>query len=421
MALKTALFWGGAQTVIRMVLSFVSIKVTAVFLGPAGLALVGQLGNFISLLQGTLGNAIQTGVVKLTAEAGGDRNRLQALWGTSLRLAVGLGIAAALVVGVAAVPLSTWLLGDGKYWPVLVLAGCCMPFVLANLVLTGALNGLKKINALGMVAIGSALLGSLMFIPLSYVLGIWGGLIGTTLSYGLSFVVALVMISRSREASASDFLRGWRGGVAASLIAFYPMLLVHSVAEPAASILVRDALASNLGLKQAGFWQATLRLSDMYTMVLTTALSMYLMPHLSSISDARRFGRELARTVLLVALLTGLAAGALYLLRDLVIVLVFTREFEPVRDLLAYQLVGDVFKMAGWPIRMALVIKMRSASYMLVEAGVAVTQILLTYYWVKEMGVQSATLAYALTWGAWLVVTLIITKADWYGILNKKT
>lgn len=413
MAMKTALLWGGAQTVIRMALSFVSIKVTAVFLGPAGLALVGQLGNFLSLLQGSIGNAIQTGVVKMTAEANSDKDKLHALWGTSLRMAVGLGLAAALLVSLASLPLASWLLGDEKYWPVLVLAGCCMPFLLANLVLTGALNGLKKIKALGIAAIVSALLGSVLFIPLCYALGIWGGLIGTALSYSVSFFIALVMIYRTADISVSDFTAPWRSSVAASMIAFYPMLLVHSIAEPATSLLVRDALANNLGLSQAGFWQATLRLSDMYTMVLTTGLSMYLMPHLSSIAEKQKFDRELTRTVLMVAALTGLGGAMMYLLRDLVITVVFTREFEPVSNLLAYQLVGDVFKMAGWPIRMALVIKMRAAWYMSIEAAVAVLQIMLTYLWLPKLALQAATAAYAATWAATLILLILISKEPW--------
>lgn len=419
MALKTALLWGGAQTAIRMTLSFVSIKVTAVYLGPAGLALVGQLGNFLSLLQGALGNAIQTGVVKMTAESAGDQGRLQALWGTSLRLAIGLGVVAALIVGVAAVPLSSWLLGDRDHWPVMVLAGGCIPLMLANLVFTGALNGLKQINAMGIAAIASALLGSLVFIPLCYAYGISGGLIGTVLSYGMSFAVAVVSVSRSGEIRLGNFFTGWHGGVATGLIAFYPMLLVHSVAEPASLLLVRDALANNLGLEQAGFWQATWRLSDMYTMVLTTAMSMYLMPHLSSIGDDRTFGRELGRTVLLVALLTGSAAAALYLLRGVVIAVVFTPQFDPVRDMLVYQLIGDIFKMAGWPIRMALVIKMRVVWYMFIEAGVAVTQIGLTYCWLPKMGTQAATAAYAVAWGGTLLLLIFVFKEPLHGLLRK--
>ena len=66
-SLRSAFGWGSAQAIVRLVVGFVSIKVTAIFLGPAGIALVGQTGNFLTLLQGTLGNAIQTAVIFVTA------------------------------------------------------------------------------------------------------------------------------------------------------------------------------------------------------------------------------------------------------------------------------------------------------------------------------------------------------------------
>ena len=37
---------GAVQTVVSMVLSFISIKITSVYLGPAGLGTLGQLTYF---------------------------------------------------------------------------------------------------------------------------------------------------------------------------------------------------------------------------------------------------------------------------------------------------------------------------------------------------------------------------------------
>lgn len=175
MALKKALIWGGGQTVFRMCLSFISIKVTTVYLGPSGLALVGQLGNFITLIQGGIGCAIQTGVVKKTAEAKGDRQKLIPLWTTALRLVLIIGILAGLALSIFSEQISSRLLGNSDFWPVILLVGICLPYILVSDILTGALNGLKQLPALGMLGISSTLLGAMIFIPLSYYYGIWGG------------------------------------------------------------------------------------------------------------------------------------------------------------------------------------------------------------------------------------------------------
>src|SRR5471032_2107155 len=68
MALAKALGWSAAQSAVRMAVGFATIKVTAVYLGPAGLAVVGQLNNFLSMSTAATVNGVQTGLTKMTAE-----------------------------------------------------------------------------------------------------------------------------------------------------------------------------------------------------------------------------------------------------------------------------------------------------------------------------------------------------------------
>lgn len=413
MALKTALIWSGAQSFIRLALGFLSIKVSAVYLGPAGLALVGQLGNFLTLVSGALGNGAQTGVVKLTAETSVKGNDPRLLWQGAMMLSAILGGLFGLAIAVFSRPLSAWLLESPDYWPVMALTGLLLPFLQFNLIITGAINGLKWIGRLGAIGIMSTITGAMVFIPACYLFGIWGGLVGSALSYAVPFLIALAAAIWSRDISLSDFKPSWKPEIMRDLLRFYPMLLTHAIAVPLATLLVRDMLSSKLGLNEAGFWQASWRLSDMYTQVLMLALSMFLMPHLSSIDDRYGFSREMKSIVTKVTTLTALAAAAIFVLRDWLIPLIFSAEFYPVRDLLTFQLLGDVFKMAGWPIRMVLVIKMRAKWYMFIEAAIAIMQVTLTYLMLPVFGVAGATMAYAASWLAALVVLIVVSREYW--------
>ena len=419
MALKKALSWGAAQTATRMVLSFLSIKITAIYLGPIGLAMVGQFGNFFTLAQGVIGSAINTGVMNLTAQQSDNRPGQVAVWGSAMHMTLLIGGLMAAVVALLAVPLSQWLLKDEAYWPAIVLGAASIPVAMVGTTMTGAINGIKRIDLLGVIGIAAALVGALIYIPLCYTWGVRGGLAAYALSTCCTVVMALLVTARSPALALREFRPSWDRAIMRQLIAFFPMLLVHAVAEPIAPLLMRDALVVQLGATSAGYWQAALRLSDMYMLVLTTAVTMYLMPHLASIKDERAFGRELAVTVLRVSGLTALGALAVYLLRDLVIAIVFTRQFYPVGDLLDLLFLGNVFKMASWPLRMALVIKLRAKWYILVEIAVALLQIALTHWWLPSMGVRGATAAYAAAYGASLLVLLYSNKGYLYGALKK--
>src|SRR5205085_7746824 len=129
------------------------------------------------------------------------------------------------------------------------------------------------------------------------------------------------------------------------------------------------------GVDQAGLWQATTRLSNMYTMVLITTLSMYSLPTLSAIKDPAQFRSVMFGMAVKMGAITAGAALAIYLCRDLIVRAVFTVEFAPVRDLLGAQLIGDVLNLAGWPLHSALMAQNRSKTYMALEVGISVSQI----------------------------------------------
>lgn len=408
MAFRRALFWSGIQSVLQLGLSFVSIKVTAVYLGPSGLAIVGQLNNFIGLVQGGIGSAIQTGVVKLTAESEGDNERQLRVWRTGFRMALLFGMFAAIAMMGAARPISAWLFDTSDYWPVIVLAGPCLVLGILGAVFTGILNGLKRIRELALVTIFTTLVGAGLFIPLAYRFGVWGGLIGTTLSVAGMFIVGWAVLSRTRVLGAHSLRAHWDAGVAREIVRFYPMLLAHAAVSPFALILVRNIITDALGIDAAGYWQAAWRVSDMYTLVLITALSFYLMPHLSSARSEDSFARELFGITYKVVLLTATAAVGIYVLRDTVIAIVFTHDFLPVRDLFAWQLVGDVLKMASWPLRVALVIKMRTRWYIALEVAAPLLHAGFTFVLLPYLQGNAATLGYAL---AYLIIDFLLLIA----------
>jgi O-antigen/teichoic acid export membrane protein len=132
------------------------------------------------------------------------------------------------------------------------------------------------------------------------------------------------------------------------------------------------------------------------------------MPHLSSTRGEDSFARELFDITLKVLLLTAAAAVGIYVLRDVIIAIVFTHEFVPVRELLAWQLAGDVLKMASWPFRMALVIKMRTRWYIALEVTAPLLHAGFTFVLLPHFQGNAATLGYALSY---LITDLLLLVA----------
>ena len=60
--------YSGVSTVIKIFTSFVSAKIIAVYLGPAGLGMLGQLTSFITIFLVLSTGAITNGVIKFVSE-----------------------------------------------------------------------------------------------------------------------------------------------------------------------------------------------------------------------------------------------------------------------------------------------------------------------------------------------------------------
>ncbi|MGI9154344.1 MAG: hypothetical protein ACR2IY_10790, partial [Rubrivivax sp.] len=171
-----SLGWGSAMAGVRLLTSFLSIKVTALALGPGGLVLVAQLTSFIGLCQSMLGQGLVAGAVRLGAEQGADPAQRRQVYATVLRMGAVLVGCWALVVALASPWLAQALLHNAGLAPVIAVAGLSVAAAIFNDLLFGALGVAKQVGLIGRASIGSALLGLLIFAPCAWWWGLQGAL-----------------------------------------------------------------------------------------------------------------------------------------------------------------------------------------------------------------------------------------------------
>ena len=80
--LKTSAL-NGVAVLIKTATLFILNKILAIYVGPSGYAMIGQFQNFIQMVTTFAGSAINTAVIKYTAEYYKDENRQRAIWKTA--------------------------------------------------------------------------------------------------------------------------------------------------------------------------------------------------------------------------------------------------------------------------------------------------------------------------------------------------
>jgi len=396
--LRRAFSLGTSQALIRLACSFISIKMTAVYLGPPGLALVAQFNNLVTLGQGLMGAGINTAAVRLSAEYHQQPARRSALLATCLRLALLMGAVGALILLLLARPLAAWLFDDAGYAWAVMLAGVAIAATLVNSLLLGALNGVREIHLVVLSNILASVLGLLAFAPACVLWGIRGGIGGSLATYLLTLGMSAWLSRRSTQLRWRDYAGRIDRIELRRILGYYPMLVAHATLTPLATILVRDAMMSMLSLQAAGLWQGAWRLSEVYTTIITTSVSLYFMPRLGELAQQpAALGREVRRTFLAVTGITAALALGIFLFRELVVYIVFSPAFHDVVKLMPVMLLGDVLKMAAWTLGFVLVATQRTAWYMAIEVLAPAALVLGVHLFTPLLGAVGAMWAYVLS------------------------
>jgi len=367
MSFRRALGWGSFQSLLRIALGMVSVKITAVYLGPSGVALVGQLTNLLSFITGIATNGSNTAVTRFTAEYRNEPNRIDTILASGLKLSLAVSLLLAIVLVALSKLLAQRLFHDDQYDWVIGLLALCTPLIVITPLLTGFITGLKEFTVTSKITMVSTFVSFLLFVGMTVRYGIAGGLAAVIIGTAMVFFVALPWGFSKRFFSIKQFALPANAADVRRILSFFPLAIVHSIAMPLVLILVREYIADNSGMAAAGHWQAVWSVSGVYLTVFMSSMSLYFMPRISELQNPKELAREIQKTLVGVIVLVALAALAIYLLRDFVVFLLYTPDFLPMRELFAYQLLGDVMRMAAWSLGFVLVAKDFHRCYVFLE------------------------------------------------------
>lgn len=409
---KLASSLGATAAMVRLLCSFISVKLTAVYLGPSGLAIIAQFNNFMTLVQGVVVTGLETASGRLTAEYGPDPERRKRLLGTVGKIGLGLGIPLALLVMATSPWLASLLLHDQSYSWVFVLGAVSLVAAIVNAVLLGTLGARGDIVRVVISNIIATITGVSVFATASVHWGVTGGLYASAAVYSCSLLITLALIARSTLVRLRDLLGPFDRVEARRVASFYPMLVVHAVTVPLSLLLIRQNVASTLSLEAAGLWQACWRLSETYLMVVSASVTTQFMVRLGEAANfPDRLRAEMLKTLGQAVGATMAMALVIFVAREWIVRLLFSSAFMPVTELIGMQLVGDVFKMIGFTCGFVMVATLRSRWYIAIQIVVPLVFIGLARHLGGQMGVPGVTMAYTIA-GILHTVLAIIALRD---------
>lgn len=400
--------FSGIITFFRLISGLAVSKIVAIHTGPEGISLLGQLQSLVSLINGFVASQVSQGVSRYTAENGDNFEETKLFWRASIKLSA-LAVGFIVTIGIIlSKDISVWLFNNESYFFIVIIALAVVPLNVANSIFVGVINGLFDYNRFFLANILSIISGLLIICIFVYFWGLNGALVAVAINNAVAGLL-LVLIIRKQYWFRWDY---WVGETEKKhfreMLNYFYMGIIGALSGPVSLILVRIIITSHLSLAESGYWQAVARISDAYLAILTTIVTVYYFPRTAAAKT-----RSEHLSVLYVGMksfvpLAIMMAIGVFVLKDLIVRVLFTQDFLIASPLFIYQNIGDVLRVISWLFATILLAKGYFRTSAVLEIIFSFMFPLLTYLLIDSLGFISSSVAYCINYLMYLIIVFFV-------------
>ncbi len=385
-------------------------KVLAIYVGPSGMALVGNLRNFQTSLESFATLGFQNGIIKYSAQYKEDKQKFKQLISTVV-ITISLFM---VVLGIGLFTfsnsISNYLFNSENDYELIIKAVILsIPFYGFSLFFISLINGLERYKKVVYINIIGNIIGFIVSVFLVVNFQIIGALLAMILAPTTTFFVAVYFVFKEIQFFSFVRLKSFDKTILKNLSSYSAMALFSAITGPMIYIFLRNHLIDTAGIKVAGYWESMSRISSYYMLFISSLMSMYFLPQLavSNETETRTIFRNYFKTIVPVFFLGTII---IYFSQNLIISILFTKEFQPVSELFFWQLVGDFFKVCSWILALHFLAKKQMLTYFVTEIFSYSILIFSGYFAINQYQAEGAVLAHAVTYLIYFCLLLKIFK-----------
>lgn len=402
--LKSSSITGGAS-VISVLIALVRTKIVAVMLGPTGIGLAGLYGGLISAAAALAAMGIGTvGTRQIAAVAGKDDLQALALvrravlWGGFF-----LACAGALVVWALRGVLAVKLLDGAEHSAVVGWLALGVALSVAGAAQGALMQGMRRIADMARLSVYGALLNSVLGVALLWHLGQSGLVAYVLIGPLVSFLLGYWYLARLPKLvlgpiAMRDIAKQWR-----TLLRLGVPFMGAGLMGAMVHLWIRAEVGKTLGAESLGHFQAAWSISMQYIGFVLAAMAADYYPRLTSVIHDHKAAVRLVNEQTEIALiLSAPVLIAMIGLTPWVIRLLYSSAFMPAAEVLRWQILGDVLKIASWPLGFVILAAGAGKTYFFAESLVLLLMGALIARLSATIGLQITGIAFFACYGIYL-------------------
>jgi O-antigen/teichoic acid export membrane protein len=348
--IKSTFIWTSVHTVIKILAGIVINKIIAVYLGPAGLAIIGQFQNFSQLVINIATGSIHTGIVKYTAENKSSKENLFKIWNNALYISLALSFLTIITVILLNGYLSTKVFFSNKYSELILVFASTLIFNVMNMYLLAILNGLQNIKLFTAINILISIVTLIIVSFLTIEYQLTGALYALIITQSLVFFISFLLVYKKYK---FDFfviksLKNFDYLIVKKLLSFGMVSFVSGVTMSLMLLSVRYIIEADMSLEYAGYWEALWKISTYFTMLTMLPASIYYLPKYAELKAVSDIKEKFLESLKFFAPLQILFGAILFIFKLFIIKLLFTEDFILISPVLIFMIIGDIIRVISY-------------------------------------------------------------------------
>lgn len=385
-------------TLTKIFTGIIVLKITAIIIGPSGVALLSQLNNFSSVIILFANGGILLGVTKYISENVNNYSRIKSLISTAFRITVLCSIVTSVVLLIFHNVLSRYILHSEEYWYVFIVFGCCLILYALNNLLMNILNGYRDMKQYVLISIVGNILSLIFTLGLLCFKQLNGAMISVVTSQSVIFFITIYLLRKQTWFSWINFkndicLRDCHLYFKYTIMTLFPIILSST-----APIIIRNFITSNISIVEAGYWDAMNRISSVYLSLFISFFSIYYLPKFSVVNKTYMRHEFVSYCKLFVPVIIFVFM-IIYFLRITIIRLLLSSDFIFIEKMFIWQLLGDFFRIIGFFMVYLALAKAKMYLFVIMDLVFSFILIVLSCYFVfYYKSIIGVSQAYLLTY-----------------------
>ncbi|MBF7090647.1 O-antigen translocase [Flavobacterium sp. ALJ2] len=395
--LKSTSIVGGSQ-IASILIGIIRTKVVAVLLGPVGIGYIGVFQNIIDLVRQVTGFGINFSGIKDVAESNvtNDKKKISKTIRILRRWAFWTGVLGTILTIVFCVPLSEYSFGNNSYALSIVIVSITILIISVSGGQLALLQGLRKINLMAKATFYGAIVGTVITLPLYWILGIDGIVPGMVLT-SLGALALSWWFTRDIKLEKVDlsFIETFKGGTRMVRLGFF--ITITGIMATITLYFVRSFLLKKMNIDAVGCFQACWMIATMYLGVILNAMLADFFPRLTEVNEdnvaVNRLINEQLEIAFLVAspMIIGIIVFA-----QLIIKVLYSSEFILAIPVLQWLISGTFFTIISWPLGVMFLAKSKGLYSFVIESVWNIVFLVILYFGWNFYGFKVVGYSYVL-------------------------